>query len=253
MRIFFTALIGIIWQVIIVAQQPIDFEHITSSDGLAHNSLQNILQDSRGFIWIATENGLNRYDGHSFVEYKPNNIDTTSISGIFIWDIKEDAHGNIWVATNNAGLNKFDFEKETFIHYKHEPNDSNSLSKDYIRTILVDGKFVWIGTYGGGLNKLEVESGQIKRYNFDKLKCNALISKNITYLYKDHSGTIWVGTEGGLLKYKNNEDSFDIYCHNTKDNSTLSHNQVNAIIEDSKGVLWVGTKEGLNKFDKRTG
>jgi signal transduction histidine kinase/ligand-binding sensor domain-containing protein len=230
------------------------FERIDIYNGLAHNSIQGIMQDSHGFLWIATENGLNRYDGYNFIEYRPEKSNSNSISGIFIWDVKEDHEGNIWIATNNAGLNKFNFYTEEFTHYRHNPLDKNTISDDYVRIMLIDtDSNIWIGTYGGGLNKYNPKTNTFKHYKHVIGDSSTLTNNTISYLYQDKSNTIWVGTEGGLHKYIPERDDFEVYMNDITNEESLSHNQVNSIIEDHKGNLWVGTKDGLNLFNREKG
>lgn len=112
----------------------------------------DIMQDKQGFLWFATEQGLNRYDGYTFTVYNPEPDNPKSIGGTAILDVYEDHDGIIWIGTRNNGLDKFDPDTETFTHYPHNADDPNSLSKNLIRNdcIFVDSTgIVWIGAYGG--------------------------------------------------------------------------------------------------------
>ena len=101
------------------------FTHLTTNDGLSQGYVTAILQDRRGFMWFATRDGLNRYDGNAFVVYKHNPNDPGSLSSNFIQDLIEDDHGYLWISTN-TGVNKFDPITERFTRYLHDPNDPNS-------------------------------------------------------------------------------------------------------------------------------
>jgi ligand-binding sensor domain-containing protein len=127
------------------------------------------LQDHKGFLWIGTQDGLNKYDGYDFKVYKHDPDNPHSLSSSVITAIYEDHSGALWIGTNNGGLNKLDREKETgvtFTHYQYDPNDPKSLSGNFVSSIYEsrqalpsaqgmgrDGS-LWIGTRDGGINKL---------------------------------------------------------------------------------------------------
>ena len=93
---------------IFAQESRINFSHLLSQNGLSQNTIHCILQDKKGFIWIATEDGLDRYDGYNFKVYKNNSLDSTSISDNFIWTLFQDKDGFLWAGTNSGGLCKFD-------------------------------------------------------------------------------------------------------------------------------------------------
>ena len=100
----FALVLGILPPPAAAAQQPMYFRHLTLQDGLSQNTITSILQDSQGFIWLGSENGLNRYDGHEVVSYRRDQDDPRSLAGDFIWKIDEDAQGDLWIATNGGGV-----------------------------------------------------------------------------------------------------------------------------------------------------
>src|SRR5919112_6662489 len=104
------------------------FEHLDITAGLSQNHIMCILQDSRGFMWFGTRDGLNKYDGYKFTVYKNDPKNKSSISGNYISDIIETRNGDIWVATWGGGLDKFNREKNQFTYYKHNPANDNSIS-----------------------------------------------------------------------------------------------------------------------------
>jgi len=108
-------------------QDKINFNHITTKDGLSNGRVCAILQDSRGFMWFGTMEGLNRYDGYKFKIFRNIPHDSTSISHNYILSLFEDEQGILWVGTID-GLNQFVREQETFIRYQHITSDTNSLS-----------------------------------------------------------------------------------------------------------------------------
>lgn len=92
------------------------FEHLDITDGLSQNTVNDIFQDSEGYIWVATQDGLNRYDGYEIKQYLPNRLDSTSISDNFLWNITEDEQGNIWVCSRN-GVNRLNRQTGTFTKF----------------------------------------------------------------------------------------------------------------------------------------
>jgi Two component regulator propeller len=136
------------------------FTHLTTNDGLSQSYVTAIVQDRRGFMWFATRDGLNRYDGNAFAVYKNNPSDPGSLSSNFIQDLKEDDHGSLWIATN-TGVNRFDPTTERCIRYLHEPDNANTIGGASVKSIAVDRRgYLWFGTEDGGLDKLDPRTGR---------------------------------------------------------------------------------------------
>ena len=136
--------------------KDLQFEHLMIEDGLSQSTVFDIIQDSEGFLWFATQDGLNRYDGYSFkIYYSDANI-TNSITDNNIQVIREDSFGNLWIGTAGGGLNKFNRKAGAFTVYKYDQNDPSSIRSNHVTSILIDNNgIIWIGTLGGGLNKLD--------------------------------------------------------------------------------------------------
>ena len=148
--------------------QDLRFEHISIEDGLSQITINSILQDSRGFMWFGTIDGLNKYDGYNFTVFRNDPDNPNSLSNNLVYSIYEDRSGTLWIGTEGGGLNKFDREKEQFSHYRHDPNNPESLSNDIVWSINEDRSgTLWIGTWGGGLNKFDQEKGQFTNYKHD--------------------------------------------------------------------------------------
>ena len=132
------------------------FERFSIEQGLSQTSVMKILQDRQGFLWFATEDGLNRYDGYSFKVFRHNADDPYAISGNTVQSAYEDTKGRLWFGTYHGGLNLYDPLTEQFRHFRHDPNDPNSLSNDNVWVITEDGKGrLWVGTKEAGLNLFE--------------------------------------------------------------------------------------------------
>jgi ligand-binding sensor domain-containing protein len=137
-----------------INQTPLKFERISISEGLSQSYVYDIVQDKNGFIWIATQDGLNRYDGKNFVYYRHDRTNKDSIAGNFIRKLFIDNNNNLWVGTN-SGLSRYNEELDNFNNFLHQENDSNSLKDNEIWDIYQDKKNeIWISTKEG-LHKLD--------------------------------------------------------------------------------------------------
>lgn len=126
------------------------FNIITTEQGLSNRDVQSIMQDNKGFMWIATHNGLNRYDGYEFKTYKYNISDSNSLQTGWYNKIIQDAKGIIWLPSGTNGLFSFDPLTEKFMHYVHDAKNKNSLVDDIINCVAIDTNGnLWLGTQSG--------------------------------------------------------------------------------------------------------
>src|SRR5690349_20853221 len=114
------------------------FDHIGIEQGLSQSSVYIIFQDSHGFLWFGTQDGLNRYDGYTFKTYKPDPDVPSSISDRWITSIVEDRNGYLWIATRQGGLNRYDPGTEKFVHYLHHDSNPLSLMDNHINVLYID-------------------------------------------------------------------------------------------------------------------
>jgi diguanylate cyclase (GGDEF)-like protein len=236
------------------AAPTIRFEHINIGDGLTINHGRVILQDSTGFLWFGTFDGLVRYDGYDVKVFRNDPTDFNSISDSLITSISEDSQNNLWVGTN-VGLNLFNPKTEQFIHYRHKTDDNNSLSDDAVRSIAEDSQGnLWVGTRDGGLNKFNPKTEKFIHYRHQANDSNSLSHDFVKDIFEDSRGAIWLATDGGgLNKFNSKTEKFIRYRHHANIPNSLSHDVLSSITEDSQGNLWVGTLGGgLNQFNPKT-
>lgn len=183
----------------IFGQAPaINFRHITYEDGLSNSTIECIFQDSRGFIWMGTRDGLNRYDGFQFKIFKNEPGNNLSISDNYITCIYEDKDGKIWVGTTD-GLNCFNPILNRFDRYKNEPGNKQSISNNYITSILGDGdEKLWITTLGGGICSFDKKEKKCEIYRRKDVLPFSIADDRVYCLFKDSRGNIWTGTEKGV-------------------------------------------------------
>lgn len=238
----------------------ISFETLGIKEGLSQSSIFCIKQDSQGFMWFGTEDGLNKYNGYTFQIYRNDPQDPYSISYNYIRDICENYgkdKAELWIATYGGGLNRFDIEKEKFFHYKHNPKQANSLSSNFVLSLCRDNLGnIWIGTEKG-LNRFNSETGNFICYTHDSQKKSGLSDDYINAILMDNSGVLWIGTNKGLNKVilsDTDHDSLKFICykHNERDTKSISHNKITSIFEDQYGRLWIGTASGIiNLYDRK--
>jgi len=188
--------------------QDLRFEHLTTEDGLSEGRVWGITQDSRGFMWFATWDGLNRYDGYEFKVYKQEPDNPSSPGGNSFWVIYEDRAGMIWAGSpTGRGLSRFDPATGRWQRYQHDPDDPHSLSSNNVYAILEDSAgMLWIGTEGGGLSRFDGETkdgaARFTRFGYDPNDPHSLGSAFVSSIYEDRSGVLWIGTYGGGLHRK---------------------------------------------------
>lgn len=224
------------------------FRSLTVDEGLPNNYITVIKQDSRGFIWIGTRNGLVRYDGVSFQTYKQDN-DSCSISDNYITDITITGDEHIWVATRN-GLNKYHREKQCFEKTPIIANSGMGISHPYVRAILPDDdEVLWVETLDGNLHQLNSSTYETRIYPHQRI-----VQEYYDYhtIYKDSEGLIWVGGRNLGPVFLNKEEQKFTYIKNDPRNSTKKRDKdVAFYFEDSKGQFWMGATDGAYVYDKK--
>ncbi|HGY57163.1 MAG TPA: hypothetical protein ENK44_15755 [Caldithrix abyssi] len=238
---------------------PVTYQHIEALK--FSNAVQCIYQDSKGFMWFGTWNGLYKYDGYKLTAYKHDPDNPNTISDDVIVAIHEDKHPiesnkkYLWVGTRYGGLNRFDLIQESWTHFKHHPTDTTSVSNNTILSILEDSwGTLWIGTGGGGLNRMDRENGKFSRFgNRPDLNSDVIICMcEEQQAAQESKGNIWLGTDRGLVKFDPGNDRFIPYPCNSDQYQTYAKGPVKAVYEDKKGQLWIGMRNGaLFQFDRK--
>jgi ligand-binding sensor domain-containing protein/signal transduction histidine kinase len=230
------------------------FDQISIEEGLSQSSVHVILQDSRGFMWFGTQDGLNRYDGYTFKTYKPYPDEPNSLSDRWILSLLEDKDGYLWIGTRLGGLNRFDPRTETFTRFLHDNDVPSSISDNHVNVLYLDrSDRLWVGT-SQGLDMFDRRSNRFIHYAYDPSIQEGITGKTITAIFQDSHARLWVGTSaGGLNLFDTQSNTFTSYQSNPKIKNTISDDYITSIAEGSNKVLWVGTQNGLNKFRPETG
>ena len=227
--------------------RPIRFERLSLEEGLSQAAVMDVLQDRRGYMWLATEDGLNRYDGAAFKVYRHDATDIATLPDSFIWDMEEDGSGSVWIATR-SGLGRWDRATDRIVRHD-TPGVKN------IRTLRYQahGNVLWIGTRDAGLLRLDLASGGLQRFAHDAADAASLVDDRVYALYVDARDRLWVGTEGGLDLLNADGQGFT-HHRSTGDASSLSSGRIRAILGDDMGALWIGTAGGgLDRLDLESG
>jgi signal transduction histidine kinase/ligand-binding sensor domain-containing protein/CheY-like chemotaxis protein/HPt (histidine-containing phosphotransfer) domain-containing protein len=234
-----------------VDRQPLILEHLTTAEGLPQGTVYATLQDSQGFIWLGTEDGLVRFDGHELVRYAYSPSARGGLPGNFIGQIAEDAHHDLWIAIKDVGVARWNRASDTFTVYRHDPANPKSLASDATNTVLVDARGrIWVGTRDAGLDILDPASGHIEHLRHDPSNPASLTDDRIYSLTLDRSGNLWIGTGAGLDR-RQLDGGFIHFGHVAADPHSLSGNQISSVLEDQSGALWVGTHDGgLNRMER---
>ena len=231
---------------------PLVLEHLTTADGLPQATVMTTLQDSQGFVWLGTEDGLVRFDGHELYRYARSRTESGSLPGNYVWQVVEDANADLWIALNDAGVAKWNRRTDTFTGYRHDPNDSGSLASDRIRTVLVDARgYVWIGTFDAGVDVLDPSTGTIEHLRHDPADPASLGSDHVLTMALDRAGDVWIGTDNGLSRWRSDTRTLARVGPPPGDSHSLSDKEISRVLEDQTGALWVGTFDaGLVRIDR---
>ena len=222
----------------------------TPDDGLSNSHINHIYQDSKGYIWISTENGLNKFNGYDFEVYSSVPNDPASIQGNYVSCVYEDSRGLFWVATSN-GLFQYDRTRNIFSPWKM--GDMDEAFKDRrVNCILEDrNKNLWVSYPGDGVVRLDAKTLLPVVFN----RRNSGIGDNtISCIFEDRYGNLWFGTEDhGVFVFNPQNYTTKHYRYHPADPFGLSNNKVFSICENAAGDIWIGTiGGGINVFDDRT-
>lgn len=227
--------------------------------------IRGMVQDPQGFLWLATDDGLLKYDGYKCTTYhnEPNHLN--SLGSNWIESIYGGQENFLLLGTFGAGLDQLDLSSGKFTHHRYNAKDPATLSNDTVTAIVKDwqGMF-WIGTHNG-LNRFDPRSGKFTHYKNDPRDSYSLSDNQVRVLFVDHQGVLWIGTQspwvhdggtraGGLNRFDPRTGKFLRYLHDSANPHSLVDNQITALFEDSRGTFWVGTAgDGLHTMNKETG
>ncbi|MDN3582962.1 hybrid sensor histidine kinase/response regulator [Mucilaginibacter flavus] len=233
--------------------ESLKFLHVGTAEGLSQINVNCIFQDSRGFMWIATRNGLNSYDGYKFTTYHYDSKDSTSLSNNMVTDIAEDTNGNMWLSTQ-GGLNMYQRSTGRFVRYLHDDSKPKSLVDNLINRLFFENGILWIGTQNGGIDRYDLKKGTFEHHKHLASDTNSLSDNNVRTVYIDTYHNLWVGTGGGGLNlYNRKTNTFTHYPYYDAATKTVTGKNIVSIFEDNSKQLWLGSQgDGLFLFNRGT-
>ena len=225
------------------------FRHYTTDDGLSENSVFSVTQDALGFMWFGTGDGLTRFDGYSFVSYRPDPKDSFSIPGNSVKCMATDKNGNVWVGTR-SGLACYDALHNRFIRYPSHGYSDNGPAANGIMALAIDkdGK-IWIATLDKGMSVFDPSTKKFSHFHNDPKNPNSLGGDDVRGLLCDSKGNVWSVTwSNGVTVYNPATGKFSRF---TKQQGQLNYdNSRGAICEDKTGKIWIGSwRTGMDVWD----
>jgi signal transduction histidine kinase/ligand-binding sensor domain-containing protein/DNA-binding response OmpR family regulator len=224
--------------------QYLKFTSITSHEGLSSNTVNSILKDQYGYLWVATLEGVDRFNGKDSKTYHFNTGNAPQFQSNEVDALYEDPAGTLWVGTMGGGLFRYDRLHDQFHPYPGT-GDLTYLNNLKIRTICSDhlGR-LWLGTIQC-VTVLDPKTNRSVRYLPGGARPG---SGNVIAVFEDSKSRMWVGTDQGLYRYNFKTNDFTPYLHDEKNPSSICSNQIGSIAESANGDLWVGTRNGLTRF-----
>ena len=231
--------------------QPYSVKQLGIEKGLSNNYVVSIAQDKQGFLWFATEEGLNKFDGTRFITYLKNeDLTRQGITGNELNCLLDDPQDSIlWIGTQRAGLNAYDYVNNTFLCYRHDGENPESLITDDVTKIVAatDGN-LWITTYWRGVDYFDKKAGKFIHYNTQTVP--GLASDNIWSVVDGGDGKLYMGhVYHGFSVLSLKDKKVKNFMHDPEDPVSLPGNGVTCIYKDLSGNIWLGTDRGLALFN----
>jgi signal transduction histidine kinase/ligand-binding sensor domain-containing protein len=219
------------------------FKRITINEGLSLSSVYNIYQDSKGFMWFGTEDGLNKYDGQTITVYGATTDQHNVLANKWVEQVYEDKSGMIWIGSR-GGLTKYNPRRGIFTPIQYDPNDSSSLSNDTISALTADLRNeLWVGTFQG-LNRVDRFTNEVERIVPEDSSLMGLTSR-ITGFVQDESGSLWIATLQGLFSYDRKSGLF----FNEATGNFLGENTPVYYMAAGNECIWLAIEGGMLRLD----
>ncbi|MDX2196707.1 MAG: two-component regulator propeller domain-containing protein [Cytophagales bacterium] len=232
------------------------FEHYNIDDGLPQNQVNHIFRDSKGYLWVACNKSLAKYDGYTFQSFSSPDYDSSILYKSAPTQIIEDDEGNIWL-THNNGIIKYNYDADRFINM-HLGDTLLSKGSDWIAKG-ADGS-LWISVKDESLINYDIKTNKYKRYKYDVNNPDGMLKGGINSLHVDDDGVVWFTSwSNGISRYNATTDDFTHYLHDPADTNSIIDKPIFGMASDLEGGLWVGAHDYsgsgyyLARLDKKTG
>ncbi len=232
--------------------KKIIFEHLSIDNGLSQGTVKGILQDEKGFMWFATHDGLNRFDGYNFKVFRNDGENKNSIGGSWIEAMDLDVKGDLWIA-HSEGFSKYEKESESFVNYTLNDFKSPKTLGNYNRAFSIycdkvyKQNIIWLGVECGVI-RYDVDNKFLEHIDLYKYIGNSDYIKTIA---QEKSGDIWLGTNRNtVLKLERKTNSVKIYGNDVNNTTIFDKGNINKIFIDRTGEIWIGTNRGIYKLNR---
>ena len=222
---------------------------IDLKDGLSNNYVVSLAYDKLGALWIATEDGLNRFDGNKVTSYQSQYGANTLSENALNCLLDNPTEKEMWIGTQRSGINVYDYENDCFEYFRHSEDDPNSLCYDGVTGFCAsDDGGVWIATYGGGIDLWNSSDKIFLHFNTNNVA--GLESNQFWCVLDIGNGKIIGGhVDHGLSIIDTSKRTAVNYRHDKSDPKSISADEVTSLLKDSNGRIWIGTGKGLDLFD----
>ncbi len=229
-------------------KQFIRYQHHSDiPNSLISDNLLSIYADRSGMIWTGTNDakGVNRFD--------PNAGGMEHYKSESNWDVWQDQNGQLWIGTAREGIKRINRRTGEVKSYRHNPDDSSTLSSNIVREIYEDSTgTLWVGT-DAGLDKMNRSAETFTHYQHDPQDTTTITGGDVWSVLEDSKGNLWVGTVQGLNRMDRETGTFTRFTHNPNDSTSITDGTVGVLFEDQSGNLWLGTTNGLSRMKSETG
>ncbi len=226
-------------------QKKTRLQQLSIEDGLSQNTINTIFQDSKGFMWFGTQNGLNRYDATGFSVYKNINGDSSTIASSDVYAVYEDQHQNLWFGTR-SGLSKFNRALDRFANYEDDTQNQYAMRPVWCIVGSKKDDLLWIGA-SGGLFQFNTITEKFHHYKINDSIQNA---NSIRAMCEDRKGQLWICPTLGEVKIFNKAQGT---FADVKSSSGVTLRDITSILEDGDGLIWLGREDGsLYQYDQNS-
>lgn len=227
--------------------------HITSDQGLPQAFNPAIVQDRQGFIWMATLDGLCRYDGRNFKVFQPSGLGKPSISSSAVIGLKKDREGGIWIVTEKGTIDYFDPAGETFENFSQSPAFQKVFPWKPYEVLYDSRETLWVGFRGEGLGAFDRQNLRSRHFQHNPDQPASLSDNDVFAILEDRHGYIWVGTANGLDRLDPATGQFRHYRHEEGNASSLPENYILGVYERRDGHMLIASQHYISLFDPEKG
>ena len=240
-----------LWSQTIQLPKP---EIITARQGLPQAFVPAIVQDRLGFIWMATRDGLCRFDGYGFRVFQPSSNGRPALSSPGLTNLQLAPDDRIWISTDQRDLDCFDPVRGTFLNFSHLPFYRQNFSHDTLETVYPDHHHqLWLIFRGRGVVRFDLRTHRFVRFTNQPANTHSLISNLVNDVLEDSQNVIWIATQQGLDRYDEQTGRFVHFGHQPGKPQSLPENAINHLYRRANGELWLFSQHHLCRWHPQTG